>query len=191
MELFSNREIAILILVAGIMGYALTKEDFRRSLRALVRSAVAGPLVNIYAAMAFYLAGILYVLNAVGLWDLSQLKPTIIWTFSIALISALRANKIFDDPSYFKRAVEDNLKLIIVLEFILGFYTFPLWGELVLVPVSTFLGSMAIFSEGKDEYQPTKKVFDTLLFLLGVFVIGFAGYKLWVGFEEFATFQTL
>ena len=190
MDLFNNRELAILILAVGFFSYGVTKESLRSALAALVRAAVAPQLVKSYGAMALYVSVVLYALSAIGLWDVSQLKPTIIWAFSIALISALRANKIFDDPGYFKRSVRDNLKLIIVLEFVLGFYTFPLWGELVLVPVSTFLGVMTVFVEGRDEHRSVKQLLDTLLFVLGVFVLGFAGYKLWVGFDEFATVQT-
>lgn len=190
MDLFNNREIAILIWSALLIGWALTKESIRQAFAGFVRTAFTKPLVKVYAAMGLYVVIIVYILHAFGLWDISQLKPTIIWAFSIALISALRAHKINDDPDYFKRAVRDNINLVIILEFILGVYTFPLLGELVLVPITTFLGAVKVFAEGKEEHRPVAKLLDGLFFLFGVVVLGYAAYKLWVGFSEFATMQT-
>lgn len=191
MELFNNREIAILIWSALLIGWALTNESIRHAFAGFVRTAFTKPLVKVYAAMGLYVVIIGYILHALGLWNVSQLKPTIIWAFSIALISALRAHKIIDDPDYFKRAVRDNINLVIVLEFILGVYTFPLLGELVLVPITTFLGAVKVFAEGKEKHRPVAKLLDGLFFLFGLFVLGYAAYKLWVGFSEFATVQTL
>lgn len=191
MDLFNNREIAILIWSALLIAWALTKQSIRKAIARVFRTALTKPLVTVYGAIAAYIMAIVYGLHAAYLWDLSQLKPTIIWASSIALISAPRAHKIMDDLDYFKRAIRDNINLIIVLEFILGFYTFPLAGELILVPVTAVLGAVKVFAEGKEEYRPVEKLLDGLFFAFGLFVLGYAAYKLWIGFSEFATSQTV
>lgn len=174
-----------------LMIWALTNQSIRDGLPALIRTAFTKPLTTVYATMALYVIVVVYGMNWAGLWEVSQLKPTMIWAFSIALLSTLRAHKITDDPDYFKRAVRDNINLVVVLEFILGFYTFPLAGELVLVPVITVLGAVKVFAEKKEEYRPAEKFLDGLFVVFGIFVVGNAVFKLWIGFDAFASMQTL
>ena len=140
--------------------------------------------------MFLYVILIVCILYFSTLWDFSQLKSTIIWSLSVAIISLLRSNQIPEGPDYFKQAVRDTINLVIVLEFVFGFYVFPLAGELILVPVSVFIGVLKGFSSTKKEYRVAEKFIDSIFVIYGVLIIAFAAYKLWTGFDYFATMQT-
>ena len=152
MDLLNNRETAALAWALILLTWALTRAELRESFANVIKHAFADSLVKIYAAMLVYVTGMLVLLSIVGLWDVGQLKATIVWIFSITLISLFRAESIHDDPGYFKKSVRDNINLIVVLEFLVGFYSFSFFSEFILLPVVTFLGMAKVYSEGKPEY---------------------------------------
>jgi len=191
MDVFNNREIAIFIWAILFLGWCLSQEKIRSSLRTVVKAAFPKLLLKVYGAMLLYIFTMIYYLHEVGFWEPDQTKNTIIWIFSVALISLFRSNSIIEDPHYFRTAIKDNLNLIIVLEFILTFYTFNLIGELILVPVSAIFGGMKALTEGNAEYKIVDRFLSRMFIVFGIFIIGNAVYNLAQGFTEFATTETL
>ena len=45
-----------------------------------------------------------------------------------------RIPQIAEDKHYFSNAIKDNFKVFAVVEFIVAFYTFKLWVELLIIP---------------------------------------------------------
>lgn len=191
MDVFNNREIAILVWAILFLGWCVSQESLRSSLKTVVKAAFARRLLIVYGAMLFYIFSLVFCLHELDIWEFGQLKNTIIWTFAVAFLSLYRSNSIFEDPHYFRKAVKDNINLVILLEFVLTFYTFGIIGELILVPVSAFFGVMKAFTEGKAEYEVVDRLLNGIFIAFGIFVIGYAAYNLVVGFAEFATTDTL
>jgi hypothetical protein len=77
--------------------------------------------------LAFFLHTVLYVfiLFQIGLWDVSLLKDTVIWTLGFGFISLMNINKV-NDNAYFKKVFIDTIKWTIAIEFIVNFFTFRL-----------------------------------------------------------------
>lgn len=191
MDVFNNREIAILIWAILFLGWCLSQEKIRSSLKTVIKAALSKLLLKVYGAMLLYISTMIYWLHEIDIWELDQTKNTIIWIFSVALISLFRSHTLMEDPHYFRKAVKDNLNLVIVLEFVLTFYTFNLIGELVLVPVSAIIGGMKALTEGKAEYKIVDRFLNSIFITFGVFIIGYTAYNLALGFTEFATKDTL
>jgi len=142
MSIFNTREIAIGIWVTLFFVWALTQPSIRESLSKVLFILTKKVILIPLALMAGYIGFMVWGLNKLGLWEVSQLKNTILWSGSVAFVSLIRLNDIANNPDYFKTTLKDNLRLITILEFVVGFYTFPLWSELLLVPFSVVLGSM-------------------------------------------------
>lgn len=191
MSLLNNRELAALIWISLLLGWALTNPEIRKSLINVLQHALTRPLIKIYAVMLAYIMAMLLLLSRIGLWDTNQLKATIVWIFSIALISLFRAKNIHKETDYFKKSVRDNINLIVVLEFIINFYNFSIWIELTLLPALTFLGMLKAFSENKQEYQPVKKLLENFFIAFGSIILIYALYRLLNGFTQFATLNNL
>lgn len=191
MDVFNNREIAILIWAILFLGWCLSQDKIRSSLKTVIKAAFSRLLLKVYGAMLLYIFAMIYCLHEMAIWEHGQTKNTVIWIFSVALISLFRSNSIMEDPHYFRTAIKDNLNLIIVLEFILTFYTFNLFGELILVPVGAIFGGMKALTEGKAEHEIVDRFLSRIFIAFGIFIIGNAVYNLAQGFTEFATTETL
>lgn len=191
MDIFNSREIAIGIwLFVLIVFLALKKsirEQFQWVWKAFFRRLILVPL----GLMAGYIALVVFGLYKVGFWDYGLLKETILWSLSVAVVSLFRVSQITEDQSYFRNGIKDNFKVVAVLEFVVAFYTFSLWTELLIVPVITVLIMMQAVAETKEDYRPVEKLLGGFLSLFGVTLVAYATYRLVADFTTFAQTQTL
>src|SRR5690606_269985 len=128
--------------------------------------------------MIAYIAILVYALRQAGVWDVNQLKSTIIWSTSVAAVSLLRINQFASDPHYFRTAIKDNLKIVVLVEYLIGFWTLPLWIELLMVPFGAFMGGMLAIAQSEKKYQTVEILLSSVLSLLGMILIIHAVYKL-------------
>lgn len=191
LDTFNNREIAIAIwLFAVIVFFTLKKpirKEFHRVWKAFFRGLILVPL----GLMAGYIALVVFGLYKVGFWNCGLLKDTILWGLSVAVVSLFRVSQITEDVNYFRNAIKDNFKVVIILEFVVAFYTFPLWAELLIVPLATVLIMMQVVAETKEDYKPGEKLLGYILSLFGVGLFIYATYKLLADFATFAQTETL
>lgn len=55
------------------------------------------------------------------------------------------------DNHFFARLIKENIALIVIIEFILNFWTFELITEIIIVPIAVFIGFLyAISVRGKN-----------------------------------------
>lgn len=191
MDQFNNREIALAIWLLIFMAWGITKPSVRKSSYDVVKAFAHRLILIPLALMAIYIALLVYGLHEVGVWDRGQLKNTIVWSLSVAAVSLFRIEEVTDDPHYFKKTVKDNLKLLVVLEFIISFYTFDLWVELLIVPLTAALGVLLAVAQSDKKYESVTKLLNNCLVLVGGGLFAYAAYKLWTDFSSFATGQTL
>ena len=117
--------------------------------------------------MFAYVSIVLFALYTADLWNATQLKNTILWTFSVAAVSMFRIPQIADDEAYFRKALMNNFKIIVVLEFLVAFYTFSLLAEMLIVPVVAFLVTLQAFSETEQKYRQVGRLLANLLTAIG------------------------
>jgi hypothetical protein len=187
---FTNREIAVL--AWGLVGLVYAIRIAGPSILSLLQAFFVRHIVTAIAGMALYTVGILAVLSRVGLWEVSLLKDTIVWFTLSALVSMADAvRKGPENPRFFREVLLDNLKLVIVLEFVLDTFVLPLALELVLVPLAFFLGAMQAVAGTKPEYESVGKLFGCLISGLGLGLLVYAMVELIRGFGQFGTVDTL
>ena len=104
------------------------------------------------------------------------------------LINSVKAS---EEDGYFKKVIIDNLKLIILLQFIVNTYVFSLPVELAITPVSTILVMMSVISEKKEEYELVHKIIQYLLFSLGSCFMLFSFFKMFGDTNNFISFVNL
>ena len=96
-----------------------------------------------------------------------------------------------EDENSFWNATKDNFRVTAALEFVVVFYTFSLWAELIIVPVTTILIAMQVVAEGKEDYKPVEKLLNSLLSLFGISLLIYATYRLVADFSNFTQPETL
>ncbi|MEX1201354.1 MAG: hypothetical protein WEB02_11245 [Methylophaga sp.] len=189
-QLFSNREIAVSIWMLIFLSWAFTKKEVRDSAKHVVRAFCHRAILIIFALMTGYVYLIVDSLSSMGLWDLDQLKNTVLWFIFVASVELFKANTGHEEEDYFRKSIKGHFKLIVILEFIVAFQSFSLIAELIIVPISTLVVLLLVVSESKDEYKPVERFMSWLLSIFGVFMISFGLYFIYSHFGEFTQFKT-
>ncbi len=116
------------------------------------------------------------------MWVISDLKGLLLWFFGIAIIVFVNLADIKDNKKFFRNIVLGSLTIAALTEFIVNCYSFSLPVELVLFPTISFLTLTRAFSENKDGYKITLKVFDSILAIFGFVIIFFTLKQLYINY---------
>ncbi|WP_430009431.1 hypothetical protein [Methylophaga lonarensis] len=190
-QLFSNREIAVSIWILIFFSWAFTKKEVRSSGKAVVFAFFNPKILSMLILMGAYTCFIVDFLSGVGIWDIDQLKNTILWFVFVASVELFKANKIHDEDGYFRGSVKGHFKLLAIFEFIVAFHCFSLNAELIIVPATSILVMLIAYSEIKEEYKPVERVMSFILSAFGVFLLIYGAYFISTNFGNFAKYQTM
>jgi|WetSurMetagenome_2_1015567.scaffolds.fasta_scaffold63931_3 hypothetical protein len=162
----NNREIAVLLWSFVVFLWALSIGPVRRSSRDLLKTFFHKKILIPFVMMLCYVLLLVVILERVGFWDISATKDTVLWIVGTALVTFFSLSKVANDEAYFKRAIFDNFKFVLILEFIIALYSFDLVIELILVPIVTVIVLVNVIAESKPEYRQVKVFLDYALGLL-------------------------
>lgn len=187
-DIFSTREIALFIWIIVFVVLISLKQSVRKSILGLFRAFFS--LFRIFAILTIYVLVILYLLNLIGLWDKSLTKDTAFWFFTVAMVTFFKINEA-KDFKFFKEIILDSVKWIVVIEFLINFYTFGLWTELILVPIIVFVSLIQAYSETDKKYEPVEKLFRNIVSIIGLVLLVYIIYETVIEFQKTFTIQNL
>lgn len=164
----SNREIATVVWGVTLVAWALSKRDMRKALWRIVQ-AFKSPYITIpIALVAFYAASVVYGLYRLSFWTPELTKDTVLWFFTVALVGISSVVSHLDDSKVWRRILTDAFKILAVFEYLSSTYTFPLWVELLFVPLVTFLAMLHVVADSKVEHKQVANMI--LVVQYGIFV---------------------
>ncbi|MRT92861.1 hypothetical protein [Ancylomarina sp. 16SWW S1-10-2] len=190
-KIFNNREISILFWVIIGITWLIINKGTRESIFDLVKHFVVRQILTMVNLMIIYIELIVILFIILNLWDYTFLKETIFWTFGVAFILLVSMSKSTNTQRSFKHIFYNNLKLIVILQFVSNLYVFNLVTELITIPILFFIGIVSGFSESRTEYQKVKKLFDIALMIYGTTVMVFSIYNVIIDFDNFAKIRNL
>lgn len=194
-HIFNNREIASALWLLLFAIWVISKSEARAAFQPLIRAFLKWQILVPLLSMIAYVAIVVGGLGAIGFWDVSLMKDTVLWMLGFASIMLFRANKVDDREGFFRDAILNNLKLIAVLEFVSNAYTFSLWIELLLVPSLAFIAMLKTVVEFKVKAESSYRVVYSLLgYVLafaGIVLIGIAIYRAIYDLDGFVTIHNL
>ena len=194
LDIFSTRELALGCWMLLIAIWSFTKEKIRSSLldvgRILLSPKILVPILLVGAWLSLVVVG----LREISLWTPDLLKDTVYWYLVVALVSLSKYVGSNGRDLDIQDFILDNLKLIVAVELLVTFYTFPFWVELILVPITSFVVMMSVYAETKQEekYRRVAKVIKGFQAVMGLAFIGIALAEFINapgGFLSFATLQ--
>ncbi len=188
---FNTREIAIILWLFVFIIWTFSQKNIRNSLFGVLKSLFQIKILSVIIVAIVYTGLIVLLLAKIRIWEWVLLKDTIYWFIAVAFVLLMNTNKTNQEKGFFIKILKDNLKIILVLEFILTLYTFNLITEIILVPILVFIGAVSAVSELKKEYLPVKKLFDFILSSIGIFFIIFALGKVFGDYQNIMTSQNL
>ena len=141
--------------------------------------------------MTMYVAAMILGLSLLGIWDAAQLKGTIIWFFSVGVFSLYRINDFSESPHKLKGLVADSFKLVVVIEYLVGAYTFHFVVEFALLPVLVFLSCAIAIAEGKPEHEAAYKFLNAVAAIIGTAILVAVMYLLVANFHQITSQQAI
>jgi hypothetical protein len=190
-EIFNNREKAIIIWLLIFIVWALLQKNIRNSILDVLKALLQKKILAVLVVMLLYVGLVIFLFYKIQLWGVFLIKDTVFWVLGTAFVLLMNANKATQDEHYFRKILLDNLKLILILEFIINFYTFNLWVEIILMPFLFVIVATGAVAETKKEYLPVKKVIDSILAIFGISLMVFAFYSIFSDYQNFVTTDNL
>ncbi|MBS4078286.1 hypothetical protein [Pseudomonas rustica] len=193
MDILNTREISIalwLILAATYIYSAKRMREVRSAFRKLTFAFHSRPLMIVFSLAAVYTVAMVYLLFDWGLWNIDQMKNTVFWFFSVGMLSIYNLDKIRTDPHFFKNSVIGNLRLLAILQFVIGIYSLPLLAELFLVPFMVVMGIMIPIADADIKYLQVKSLLNGIVIFFGLFTLAYTAYMLATDFEELGQDKT-
>lgn len=190
-EIFNNREIAILIWLILFAIYVFRIAKVRESFKGILKTLASIKIIMPLILLSIYVGIVAYYLSRIGLWNNSLVKDTIFWYFTAGLVTMYKYVTAQKGKIPVKELLLDNLKLIIILEFVMNTYTFNLWGEMLVVPFVTIVVSMNAFAEATKKDQQVTKFLGVLQSIIGLGLLVYVFYRAITEYEVLGTLDAL
>ncbi len=194
LNIFSTREISIITWGITLLISSMFIKGMPKIMGNFLK-IIGSKIVIIFTLIsAIYTTIIVVLLWKLSIWDITFFKDTCLWFLFSSMAVTFNVHKA-RDFSFFKKIIKDNVKIILVFEFIVNFYTFSLPIELVLVPTISFIGIVQAFAEVSQKQEPNhQKVascFGKIMSIFGIGLIIFVIYKTITDYENFFTVYNL
>lgn len=188
----NGREKAVLVWFVVFIIWVLFQKNIRKSLLGVLKSFFQIKILSVFVAMFAYIFFILWLFYNFQIWNNVELtKDIVFWIFGSAIILLMNTTKATQDDNYFKNILRDNLKLIVMLEFVIVLYSFNFWIEMIFVPVMFFIVATGAMAETKKEYSQVKKIIDFALFVIGISLMVFAIFQITSDYQNFLSINNL
>ena len=111
------------------------------------------------------------------------LKDVLLWFVFVGVPFCYNSVERKLPEKYFLKGITENLKFIVLVEYVTGTYTFNFIIELILQPLIAFLALTSAVAEKDEKNKAVKKFVDALLAIIGLLILGFSIKELIVSFD--------
>ena len=167
----TNREIASLIYIGMLLIALLVWKQGRHHIGDLIKAFFHPILSVIWILMTVFTVACVFVLSAINAWEWENLKTTLIWWISVGFASMWQSQKVAEERGAFNRLLRDTINITVVILFLAEVKSFPLWAELILLPVLTILAVMLAIAQTQRESAILVGPLQSILTLIGLFVL--------------------
>lgn len=189
-DIFSTRELSIIIWLGLALTVMMFSKNIRKGIGGVVKGIFGSIIGTILLLLAAYVSLLIYFLYNIDFWSIFLLKDTIFWFCTTALVLFFTINNAKTNI-YFKDIFKENLKWAIIIEFIVNFYTFSFWKELLLVPVMVFLAMLLAFAQADNKFIQVSKLLENLFAIIGIALLGFVTYMTFTNYQDVFKVQNL
>jgi len=189
MDIFTNREIStgIWLIILIIFMLIIARSRIKNLLKSFFHYKILLPIF----IMLLCLSSVIYILFILRFWNLDLLKDSIIWFFFIGMLMLFKYSTSNDRENFLKEIILDNIRLLIIFEFIVNIYSFPIYIEIFLVPLISFILLLGVVANRNPKYIRVSKLLNIIQIIIGLVVLGYSIIRVILDFEKFATLETL
>lgn len=190
-DILNTRELAIIVWASVLGGLLITHNKIRPALINLIKTAFNAKIITVFSGAIAYTIVMIALLKAFNFWTLSELKTSVLWVFTFAFVTMTEAITSKDKGKKLGTVARDVVTVTAFILFVAEFYTFPLWSELLLVPLTVFLGGLLAVADHDQKFAPIKRIIETLFVLIGLSMLAYSVIMIVNNPEEVWTIATL
>jgi hypothetical protein len=129
------------------------------------------PFTVLLFLMSAYTTSVLIVLHHVKLWNTSLLKDSIVWFCFTGILMCFNLVTSKKEEDIFRKIIISNIKIVIIIEFIINTYTFSLVAELFFIPLVILLSMIEVIAKKDKKYSSVIKIINGLYVIIGVVIM--------------------
>lgn len=175
MDIFSTRELATAFWVGAILiavGMAIvTNKKIRQGFIGVLKCFFNRKLRKLWEIYFLYIGIITLMFSRFPIWKNIYLKDIILWTLFSGLTICMNAVAGEADEKYISKVLKDNIRFTVVTEFLLSTFTFNLWVELIIIPITTAIVLLDTVAEHNDDALAAHKLLQNVIAFIGLYVI--------------------
>jgi hypothetical protein len=190
-ELLNNREIAIAVWLLVGLAFASSNRPVRKSMVAVLRAFFQPKKYLWLSMMLLYTLGTVAILYATRFWEITLLKGTVFWFFFSGVVLAFSFVISQNNENVFSKVISNNVKVVVILEFLVGSYTFHIAAELVIVPLVTMIVMFGTVADLNQEHSSVAKAMMGLQIIIGLVILFYAIVSAISDYENFGSIATL
>jgi hypothetical protein len=188
---FNNREIALLFYLLIFLVWIMTKKDIRKSIFAVIKSLFVKKILISILILLIYVSVIVVGLSYVDLWNSKLIKDTIYWTFGTGFILMMNSSNSLNEEHYLGKIVKDNIKLLVIVEFIVGLYVFGIITEFLIMPIVILLSVLLGYTEVYEEHRQVKNLLSKIFGFGGFIYLIYSGFNIYQDFKGLVNYDNL
>lgn len=185
----STREMALIILLFAIF---LILVFFNKSVRSLIPEIIKLFFsIKLFIVMILYIALILFILYIMGILNILLTKDVIFWLILVPIPLLYAASKFKDEKNFFRNKAIGYISLTTFFGFIINFYTFNVFVEIIFLIILFLLIALISVSKTDEKYKPVENFFNILLLIIIFYLVIFFIYNLLINPNDFININTL
>ncbi len=151
----SNRELAALLIILGLIVLVLVTRAGRKTARSLL-SLVWGKLLVIFTIYTGYTVCVVLLAQMLGLWRSSMLGETIAWFLLSGVVLFGRFTAASSEPRFFRKSLRALVEAGALVAIFASIVTFNLAIEVMLALVITMLGVLKAVADADEALKPAR-----------------------------------
>lgn len=191
MDLFNNREIALGFWSLALLFFGFSLKNLRESMFGVLRASLGAKIVTPVLLMAVYMSCVVFAFYYLNVWEFSLLKSTILWFCFSAVVLSWKYTGSKPEQRQFKKAIIDNLKVVIIIEFVVNAYVFSLWFELSMIPLMAAIGCVSVVAERQEKYAAVASLINWMMMVVGGLLLAHAVVNVMSDISNFWSLDTL
>jgi hypothetical protein len=174
MDIFTNREIASAVWIIIFFIILMLNQKCRSAFYKVIKTALSIKILMYTLISVIYFVGLMILINKVILIDLSLVKDAIIWFVVSGLVLTANSFSSIDSKNIIRDHILENIKVTVIIEFILATYVFSIWIELVIIPIILFVSLVNAVSANDENSKTIHRLTSIIEGIIGWVVFGFA-----------------
>lgn len=169
---WSTREQALGIWMLIFFGRMMLSSKMRKSIYRVVQVAFVKKLIVACSVMVIYSILFIYIFTQLSIWKWVYMKEITIWIMLVGIPLAFGAVSMKDSSEYFKSSILSNVKLITLMQFLVSLYSFNIFAELIILPLTTMLFLLETYTANRAEHRQLNKGLNVVLAIIGFLILG-------------------